>query len=165
MLSVKKIKLSNTSSWVTSENEIKHIENKYFKIIGVEVNIGNREVVSWSQPMIEPVSDGLCVFVCRQIKGIIHFAVQAKLECGNHDIIELAPTVQTLTGDINLIDKSMVPFLDYTLNIDEKKIIFDSMQSEEGGRFYREQNRNVIIVDNEIDLKPVSYTHLTLPTN
>ena len=163
VLSVKKIKLGNTSSWVTSKNEIKHIENKYFKIIGVEVNIGNREVVSWCQPMIEPVGEGICVFVCREIKGLIHFAVQAKLECGNHDIIELAPTVQTLTGDINLIDKSMVPFLDYTLNIEKKKIIFDSMQSEEGGRFYKEQNRNVIIVDNEIDLKlPENFIWMTL---
>ena len=162
-LSVEKIKLSNASNWVTSENEIKHIENKYFKIIGVEVNIGNREVVSWCQPMIEPISDGLCVFVCREIRGLIHFAVQAKLECGNHDIIELAPTVQTLTGNINLIDKSMVPFLDYSLDIDEKKIIFDSMQSEEGGRFYREQNRNVIILDNEIDLKlPENFIWMTL---
>ena len=37
------------------------------------------------------------------------------------------------------------------------------MQSEEGGRFYREQNRNVIIVDNEIDLKlPENFIWMTL---
>jgi oxidase EvaA len=162
-LYVEKISLNDSKNWIISENEIKHIDNKYFKIIGVEVVIGNREVVSWCQPMVEPMSNGICAFVSREIDGVIHFAVQAKLECGNHDIIELAPTVQTLTGDLDLIDTSKVPFLDYVLNADPKNVIFDCMQSEEGGRFYREQNRNLIILDNSVNLElPENFIWMTL---
>ena len=44
--------------------------------------------------MDEPVQEGICAFVCKEINEVLHFAVQAKLECGNFDIIEFAPTVQ-----------------------------------------------------------------------
>ena len=37
-------------------------------------------------------------------------------------------------------------FLEYILNAAPDQIIYDCYQSEEGGRFYREQNRNMLIV-------------------
>jgi oxidase EvaA len=61
---------------------MEHNENKYFKIIVVEVSIGNREVSKWTQPTIEPAQEGICAFVCKEINEVLHFAVQAKLECG-----------------------------------------------------------------------------------
>jgi len=145
-LNIKQIALKEMKEWIITEDEIKRKDKKFFKIIGVDVEIDNREVVKWSQPMVEPAQDGLCAFVCKEIDGILHFAVQAKLECGNHDIVEFAPTVQTLTGDYKQTPKNSLPFLDYVLNSPKEKIYFDALQSEEGGRFYKEQNRNMIIV-------------------
>jgi len=163
-LDVKQIVLSEMHNWEITPNEIKHVENKYFKIIGVEVEIGNREVVKWSQPMVEPSQNGLCAFVCKEIHGVLHFAVQAKLECGNHDIIEFAPTVQTLTDDYRVTPKNKLPFLDYILDIEKEKIYFDALQSEEGGRFYKEQNRNMIIIagDEISDKLPENFIWMTL---
>ena len=163
-LDVKQIVLSEMDNWEITPNEIKHVENKYFKIIGVEVEIGNREVVKWSQPMVEPSQNGLCAFVCKEIHGVLHFAVQAKLECGNHDIIEFAPTVQTLRDDYRVTPKNKLPFLDYILDVEKEKIYFDTLQSEEGGRFYKEQNRNMIIIaGNEIsDKLPENFIWMTL---
>ena len=151
-------------NWQITENEIRHVDNKYFKVIGVEVEIGNREVVKWYQPMVEPSQEGLCAFVCKEINGILHFAVQAKLECGNHDIVEFAPTVQTLTGDYKTTVKNSLPFLDYVLNAEREKVYFDTLQSEEGGRFYKEQNRNMIIIagDEVPDELPENYIWMTL---
>ena len=60
--------------------------------------------------MIEPAQEGICAFVCKEINGILHFAVQAKLECGNFDIIEFAPTVQCLTGNYRDYNSSEIPF-------------------------------------------------------
>lgn len=138
--------LHEIKGWIIKPNEIVHETGKYFKVIAVDVEISNREVVSWSQPMIEPAQEGLCAFVCKEINGVLHFAVQAKLECGNHDIIELAPTVQCLTGNYRETKENTLPFLDYVLNVDKEQIIYNSLQSEEGGRFYKEQNRNMIII-------------------
>lgn len=163
-LEVKQIRLQEMQDWIITDNEIKRKDDKFFKIIGAEVEIGNREVVKWSQPMVEPAQEGLCAFVCKEIDGILHFAVQAKLECGNHDIVEFAPTVQTLTGNYKLTQKNDLPFLDYILNIDVTKVFTNSLQSEEGGRFYKEQNRNMIVVaGNEIsDELPKNFIWMTL---
>lgn len=163
-LEVKQIPLQDMQDWVVTEDEIKREDEKFFKIIGVDVEIGNREVVKWSQPMVEPAQEGLCAFVCKEIDSVLHFAVQAKLECGNHDIVEFAPTVQTLTGDYKQTPKNSLPFLDYVINASKEKIYFDTLQSEEGGRFYKEQNRNMIVIagDEISDELPENFIWMTL---
>jgi dTDP-4-dehydro-6-deoxy-alpha-D-glucopyranose 2,3-dehydratase len=163
-LLVKQIPLNQIDSWIIGSSEIYHKERKYFKVIAVDVEIGNREVVKWSQPMVEPVQEGLCAFLCKEINGQMHFAVQAKLECGNHDIIEFAPTVQCLTGNYRETKENRLPFLHYVLNARKDQIVYDTMQSEEGGRFYQEQNRNMIILagDDVPDILPDNYIWMTL---
>jgi oxidase EvaA len=163
-LNIQKISLNKINNWSINEYSIEHIENKFFKIIAVEVKIGNREVSSWTQPMIEPSQEGICAFVCKEINGVLHFAVQAKLECGNFDIIEFAPTVQCLTGNYRNYNSSDVPYLDYVLNIEKNKIILDNLQSEEGGRFYKEQNRNMIVIggDEISEILPENFIWMTL---
>jgi oxidase EvaA len=163
-LEVSKKDLKQLEKWIYADHEIAHTDKKFFKVIAVNVNIGNREVVHWSQPMVEPAQEGLCAFVCKKINGVLHFAVQAKLECGNHDIIEFAPTVQCLTGNYKETKTGSLPFLDYVLNAQPSQIIYDVLQSEEGGRFYREQNRNMLILaGNEIsDKLPENYIWMTM---
>lgn len=144
-LKVEKVPLSGINSWEISEQEISHTDGKYFKIIPVEVEIENREVKVWNQPLVQPTQEGICGFLVKEINGILHFLVQAKLECGNHDIIEMAPTVQCLTGNYRHQDVKKPEFLDLFLQASQKDLIVDTLQSEEGGRFYREQNRNMIL--------------------
>lgn len=148
-LDVSKIPLSALKDWVIDDTSIRHIDRKYFEIIATKIKISNREVVDWSQPMVKPTQDGICAFICKNIDGILHFLVQAKLECGNFDVIELAPTVQSLTVKDNGEFQNTVPYLNYVCEVSENKILFDTFQSEEGGRFYREQNRNMIVFADE----------------
>jgi len=163
-LNIRKIKLSDVSNWVVEENQIRHLDNKYFKVIAANIEIDNREVSSWMQPLIQPAQEGLIAFIIKKINGIYHFAVQAKVECGNFDIIEMAPTVQCLTGNYKETKFGSLPFLDYIINAKSNQIIIDTMQSEEGGRFYKEQNRNLIIkADDNIELVlPTNYCWMTL---
>lgn len=163
-LEINKIPLSGLPDWKIEVDCIRHIKNKYFKIIAVEVNIENREVVNWTQPMVEPAQEGICAFVCKEFKGNLHFAVQTKLECGNFDIIEFAPTVQCLTGNYRDTPQGSLPFLDYILTIPKNQIVFDTFQSEEGGRFYKEQNRNMIVIaGDELPLElPDNYIWMTI---
>jgi oxidase EvaA len=148
-LEVERVPLHKLDDWRIEEMSIRHKDNKYFKVIAVDVEIENREVQKWSQPMIEPAQAGLCAFVCKEIGGLMHFAVQAKMECGNHDIVEFAPTVQCLTGNYRDSASGNLPFLDYVLNAPPDQIIFDTLQSEEGGRFFQEQNRNLVVLAGE----------------
>lgn len=145
-LDVKPIGLSEMSRWIYDGNTIHHDEGKYFDVIGVNVEIGNREVVAWHQPMVRSAQEGLMGFLVKKIDGIYHFLVQAKLEAGNFDVIELAPTVQCLTGNYRKgKNEYTIPYLEDMLNAPRERIWYSSMQSEEGGRFYQEQNLNMIV--------------------
>lgn len=156
--------VNDMPGWKKTEYEIVRDDQKYFKIIGVNVTISNREVSSWCQPLVQPMQQGLCAFIIKKINGIYHFLVQAKLECGNFDVMELAPTVQCLTGNVFSDSSIKPPYADYVLSAPKSQIVFDTLQSEEGGRFYKEQNRNLIVEvgdDFPLDL-PEHYTWMTL---
>jgi oxidase EvaA len=150
-LNVDRIPLRQIREWMERDGEIRRKDGKYFSVIGVNVIIENREVISWDQPMIKPSQEGLIAFIVRPINGVYHFLVQAKLEAGNFDIIELAPTVQCLTGNYRVGESEYsVPYIKEVLSAANNSIFYDAMQSEEGGRFFKEQNRNIIIIVDEI---------------
>lgn len=162
-LGVKRIDMKDVNDWVIEDNSIHHKENKFFNVIAAEVAISNREVKTWYQPLIQPVQQGLVAFICKKIKGVHHFLVQAKVESGNFDVVEMAPTVQCLTGSYH-DTKNELPFLRDILDATPEQIKIDTLQSEEGGRFWREQNRNVIIeVGDEFPVEvPSNYIWMTL---
>lgn len=145
-LDVTPIGISEMQKWIYDGNTIHHESGKYFDVMGCRVEIGNREVVSWDQPMVRSAQEGLMGFIVKKINGIYHFLVQAKLESGNFDIVEMAPTVQCLTGNYRKgKNEYTIPYLWQILNAPKDKIWYSSYQSEEGGRFFQEQNLNIIV--------------------
>lgn len=145
-LDVTPIGISEMQNWVYDGKTIHHESGKYFDVMGCRVEIGNREVVSWDQPMVRSAQEGLMGFIVKKINGIYHFLVQAKLESGNFDIVEMAPTVQCLTGNYRKgKNEYTIPYLEQILNAPKDKIWYSSYQSEEGGRFFQEQNLNIIV--------------------
>lgn len=145
-LDVTPVGISEMKNWIYDGNTIHHETGKYFDVMGCRVEIGNREVVSWDQPMVRSAQEGLMGFIVKKINGIYHFLVQAKLESGNFDIVEMAPTVQCLTGNYRKgKNEYTIPYLEQILNAPKDKIWYSSYQSEEGGRFFQEQNLNIIV--------------------
>lgn len=166
-LEVERISLNKVANWEKDELSIFHKNKKYFEVIAVDVIIGNREVVGWTQPLVKSVQEGLIAFIIKKINGIYHFLVQAKLESGNFDIIELAPTVQCLTGNYRKGKNEYdVAFIDYVLHPEKNyaQVRYSTFQSEEGGRFFKEQNKNMIVeVGDEFDIAvPNKYIWMTL---
>ena len=143
-LSILKKPLYEVNNWVYTDEKIAHKSGRYFEIIPIRVVIPNREVTSWDQPLIKPCQPGICAFFIKKFQGVYHFLVQAKLECGNFDVLELAPTIQCITGSYKDGDVPYVQDLEKALQ-QRKGIRLDVFQSEEGGRFFGEQNRNLII--------------------
>ena len=163
-LNVERMKLGELTDWIVDKMMIRHQRDEFFKVIAVDVEIDNREVEKWSQPMIQTMQEGLCAFVAKEINGVLHFAVQAKIESGNFDVVEFAPTVQAITGDYRKSNSEDLPFLNYVINATQQQIVFDAMQSEEGGRFYHDQNRYLLVIaDSEFPvLLPNNFIWMTL---
>lgn len=155
------IPLNQVKNWKLSSHDISHIDNKYFSVKACKVFSPDREVKTWDQPIIQPRHKGLIVLFIKKIQGTYHFLIQAKEEPGVIDKIEIAATIQCITGTYKNIPKEYWPkYLEYFLNSSIDKIIYDSMQSEEGGRFFQESNRNVIIEVNEDFEKDNTGTHI-----
>ena len=164
-LVAERIPLCRVLDWQVTTTEIVREDRRFFRVIGVGVEIENREVARWCQPIIEPMQQGICVLFCKKIGGVMHFLAQAKVECGNFDVVELAPTIQCLTGNyrdpVGYVPMYLEDFMDGSCI---KRMIVDTLQSEEGGRFYHEQNRNVICEVNDAipDDPPPNFMWLTL---
>ena len=135
--------LKHLDHWSVRKNEIVRDDRLFFRVVGANITISNREVATWCQPLVQPMQEGICALIMKKIEGTMHFLIQAKMECGTLDVVEMAPTLQCLTGNYK---QGRPLFLEYILNASPQQIIYDCYQSEEGGRFYREQNRNMLIV-------------------
>lgn len=157
------IPLKDVDNWEITDMAIQHKDSKYFKVIAAQVCINNREVKTWNQPLVQPIQQGLTAFIVKKINGVFHFLVQGKVELGNFDVVEMAPTVQCITGSY-VGKNNQQPYVEYVLSANKNQILIDTLQSEEGGRFYQEQNRNMIVLaDDSFDTKciPDNYIWVT----
>jgi oxidase EvaA len=167
-MTVRPYPLNRMTEWRITEDEIAHKDGKFFKVWGISVSIAGREVTAWSQPVIAPAQNYLCAFIIKEINGVPHFLVQAKPECGNYDVAELGPTVQCLVGQDGKPNEyaasARAPFFDYVTGVKRERVLYDALQSEEGGRFYHDRNRYMLIMAEEdfpLDTPP-DYIWMTL---
>ena len=165
-LVVDKLPLRDVDGWMVTEREIVRPDRRFFRVLGVDVTIENREVANWCQPLVQPMQHGISVLFAQRRRGVMQFLLQAKVECGNFDVVELAPTIQCQTGNWRLAPPGLAPaFLpEFDAGRIPGRMVVDAMQSEEGGRFYREQNRNVVfLLDDGVELDvPKNFKWLTL---
>jgi oxidase EvaA len=155
---VEQIALKDVARWKRTAMEICHEEHPLFSVIAVSVEAGTREVFNWTQPLLKEPQQGLLGFITKKINGILHFLMQAKVEPGNIDMAEIAPTVSCSAVEFKRQCGYRIPFLDHFLNATPQQIRYDAVQSEEGGRFYHFLNRNMVI-----ELSPTEY--IDIPQN
>lgn len=157
-IDVKQIPLNKLSQWKRTEWEIAHETKRFFSVIAVLVKAGNREVCSWTQPLLKSSSYGLVGFITKKINNVLHFLIQAKVEPGNFDIVDMAPSVSCSEVELRAKHAEKPTFLDLFINASSDQIRYSAVQSEEGGRFYHFQNRCMIIELNDS-------TSLEIPEN
>ncbi|RKT54710.1 oxidase EvaA [Saccharothrix australiensis] len=153
--SVRLIPVDAVRNWSRTADEIAEDSGRDFRIIGVRVAAGNREVRTWSQPLLEPRGRSLAIFVVRPIDDVLHLLVQARPEIGLLDLVEMGPTVQLLPG----VDPSAVddPFVKEVAAGGLGRVRYDTVLSEEGGRFHQALTRyQVVEVGDEfpVDVPP-----------
>jgi oxidase EvaA len=159
------VPLNQVKGWRRDDAELRHESGRFFSVIGVSVTASSREVHSWQQPLIESAKGGLLCFVCQKKENVLHFLVQGRVEPGNFDGVELAPTLQCTPANYDRDrPEHFPPFYELIVNAKPEQVRYSSLQSEEGGRFYHDENRYLIIEiepDMELDL-PENYNWMTL---
>lgn len=124
-----------------------------FKVIFCDISIEGREVKHWTQPLLEAVGTATLGLLCCEEDKILKFLVQAKPEAGCFDGLELGPTIQREATDGEAKDEIEQFFLKQLES--GEGVEFDHLLSEEGGRFYHEQNRNVLLRVKREELPPL----------
>lgn len=149
------VPLKELSSWEMTDKEIVCKEPYDFKVIYCNIEIEGREVKKWEQPLVE--ANGMAVLgtFTAVIDGVRKFMVCLKPEIGCFDKVELGPVVQleptNPRNDLNAIESLFLSKMEQ-----KEGILKDVILSEEGGRFYHEQNRNVLIEIDEAEIGDLS---------
>ncbi|MGW5879070.1 NDP-hexose 2,3-dehydratase family protein [Nocardiopsis terrae] len=141
-VNVSPVPLGQVRGWRWEGGRISHERGRHFDVIGVRVRARGREVVGWDQPMIAARGTGTAAFVVTRIGGLLHVLVRARTEPGYVDVAELGPTVQC--GPV-WGGRPEPPFLREVLGAPAGRIRFDTVLSEEGGRFFHTRNRYMIV--------------------
>lgn len=138
------VPIHSLDSWEMTRREIACKSDYDFKVIYCRIEIEGREVRCWEQPLVEAIGMYVFgVFTCVD-GGVRKFLVRALEEMGCFDTVELAPAVQlSSVADRSAVDAVVARFL--RMMESGEGVLKDVVLSEEGGRFYHEQNRNVII--------------------
>ena len=159
------IPLADLKDWTITDSEIVCNKPYDFKVIHCEIEIEGREVRCWDQPLVEALGKAVFGLFTYVENGTRYFLVKAKPEVGCFDGIELGPVVQMEPSnpgnDLDGIEKLLMDKLQRS-----EGVLKDVILSEEGGRFYHEENRNVIIeIDkNELPPLPENYFVVTYST-
>nr|BAQ21944.1 putative TDP-sugar 2,3-dehydratase [Streptomyces versipellis] len=136
------IPLAEVTDWSRTSHAIVDDENRRFQVIGVSVDTDNREVSAWTQPLLAPTGTGLAAFVTKAVDGVLHVLARARAEPGLLDVVELGPTVRRTSAKDTDQDE---PFFEYVTTVDSRRIRYDTVLSEEGGRFHHARTRYLVV--------------------
>ena len=141
--------------------EIRNRDGSFFQIKGLQKAEDGR--ILHEQPIIIQNEIGYLGIICKEFDGVLYFLMQAKIEPGNVNKIQISPTIQATKSNFMQAHGGRVPaFLEYFSNKRNYEIIVDQIQSEQSSRFLRKRNRNIIIVVNEEIEVPDTHRWMTL---
>ncbi len=163
--SIKEIPFSELNDWYFDEvsGNLAHSSGKFFSIHGISVTTNLPQKRSWSQPVISQPEIGLLGIITKSFNGVPHFLMQAKMEPGNINIVQLSPTVQATKSNYSRVHKGKLPlYFEFFKEKPLGRIIVDQLQSEQGARYINKLNRNIIIeIEEDVEIHE-NYCWLTL---
>lgn len=133
-----------------------HRSGRFFSIRGIRVETDHGPVDQWEQPIIDQPEVGILGIITHRFNGQPHFLMQAKVEPGNINSVQLSPTVQATRSNYGRVHGGRaIPYLKYFIERGHGRMLSDVLQSEQGAWFLHKRNRNMIIeVPKPIDVLP-----------
>lgn len=125
---------------------LSHVSGRFFTIEGFRVETSFGPVAGWDQPIIVQPEIGILGLVARDFDGIRHFLLQAKMEPGNVNGIQLSPTEQATRSNYTRVHGGNRPTYNaFFTEAAPGTVLLDRLLIEQGGRFLRKRNRNMVV--------------------
>lgn len=142
------IGLDQVRDWSRDEHgNLQHRSGQFFRVEGARVESGDvREVANWDQPILTQQDGGVLAMVARETENGVQFLLQAIAECGNIDVLQLGPTVQSTWSNIRRAHTGRrPPMLEVVFAEAGVRTVYRANHNEEGGRFWKKSNENVVV--------------------
>ena len=156
--SVEQVPFSKLDSWYfTHDNgNLVHRTGRFFTIEGLQVRLAPGLITDWRQPIIVQREIGILGILTKEFDGVLHCLMQAKMEPGNSNLVQLSPTVQaTRSNYMRVHQGASIPYLEYFAEPRDSEVLYDSLQSEQGCWFLHKRNRNIVVqTTSEVELRP-----------
>ena len=128
---VKQIAFSEMEKWQISNNSIDHTSGRFFSIVGIDVTTDYGKLNNWRQPIINQPEVGYLGILTKVIDGTLYCLMQAKIEPGNVNCVQISPTLQATKSNYSRVHAGKSPkYLEYFINAKPENIILDQLQSE-----------------------------------
>ena len=148
-IKTKLINLDECKDWYLDKNKnLYHKSGQFFKVQGVKISGASlREVKSWTQPILTQKHGGILAFICRVTKKKgVQFLLEGKTEPGDNADVKITSCFQATQSNMNRAHGGKRPkFYDIVVNLKGAKLIYCAAHNEEGARFWKKSNLNVIV--------------------
>lgn len=170
-IEVRRIPLGEVRGWVDDREAgvIRHHSGRFFSIVGIAVD-GGPARWSWHQPIIDQPDIGVLGALVRDRDGTPEILVQAKVEPGNVNGLQAAPTVQATSSNYSGVHGGRaVPYLELFLSASALggsptgRARVDREQSEQGSWFDCKSNRNMVVSAPAELAECLGFTWMELP--
>jgi len=145
---VDRIPFAQLDQWGFEEptGNLVHDSGKFFTVEGMRGATDEGPFRRWEQPIINQPEIGILGILVKEFDGALHLLMQAKMEPGNRNLLQLSPTVQATRSNFTGVHRGAnVPYMDYFVDPARGRVLADALQSEHGAWFYRKVNRNMIV--------------------
>jgi len=147
-LTVEQIPFSQLDQWGFDGDPLRlaHRSGRFFAIEGLRVQTDAGPISCWDQPIIHQPEIGILGILTSVFDHVRHYLMQAKVEPGNINGTQLAPTVQATYSNYTRVHRGAPTlFLEYFAEPGRGRVLIDQLQAEQGSRFLRKRNRNMIV--------------------
>jgi oxidase EvaA len=144
--SIRPIPFASSREWSFVDGILRHRTGGFFALAGLAVAARTRELDGREQLVILQPETAINGFLLRRRRGRAELLFQGRVEPGNIEAMQLAPTVQSTEANYRrLHGGGPTAFLEWFTGERGGRILYDELQSEEGTRYYGKYNRNVVV--------------------
>ncbi|MEU6714058.1 NDP-hexose 2,3-dehydratase family protein [Nonomuraea sp. NPDC046802] len=145
---VERIAFADLDQWTfeKSTGNLVHDSGKFFSVAGLRCATDEGPFRKWEQPIIRQPEIGVLGLLLKEFDGVLHVLMQAKMEPGNPNVLQMSPTVQATRSNYTRVHRgTKVKYLDHFIGPGRGRVLADALQSEHGAWFHHKVNRNMMV--------------------
>lgn len=146
--SVTRVPFADLDGWsfAPGTGDLAHTTGRFFGVHGLRVHTDHGSPAGWEQPIISQPDVAILGIVAQEIDGVLRFLMQAKMEPGNVNRVQLSPTVQATSSNYLRAHQGTAPrYVEYFVDRTRGRVLVDVLQSEQGSWFIGKRNRNIVV--------------------